>query len=113
MQSESIRNGHLPDTLFLVLADLRLFMIHDMCHLPSSEQERAHLIIYDHSHRPEIREISGTIYLNPGNAGPRRFRLPVTLAILDWVRGDEKPEPWLIHLLLNRRIISQINKLES
>lgn len=40
-------------------------------------------VVYGHSHRPEIDRRDGVLYLNPGSAGPRRFRLPVTLAIVE------------------------------
>jgi putative phosphoesterase len=40
-------------------------------------------VIYGHSHRPAVDERRGVLYLNPGSAGPRRFRLPVSVAILD------------------------------
>ena len=40
------------------------------------------MIISGHSHKPRLHELNGVQYLNPGSAGPRRFRLPVTLALL-------------------------------
>ena len=36
-----------------------------------------------HSHVPKVERVGGVLYLNPGSAGPRRFRLPVTVAWLD------------------------------
>jgi putative phosphoesterase len=39
-------------------------------------------VISGHSHRPEIREHKGVLYLNPGSAGPRRFDLPVSVAMV-------------------------------
>ena len=41
------------------------------------------VVIYGHSHRPDITERAGVTYLNPGSAGPRRFSLPVSVATLD------------------------------
>jgi putative phosphoesterase len=41
------------------------------------------VIISGHSHQPKIETKSGILYLNPGSAGPRRFKLPVALAILE------------------------------
>jgi putative phosphoesterase len=38
------------------------------------------VVVYGHSHKAEVQERAGVIYLNPGSAGPRRFDLPVTLA---------------------------------
>jgi len=39
-------------------------------------------VIFGHSHRPHRERRDGVLYLNPGSAGPRRFRLPVTVARL-------------------------------
>lgn len=39
-------------------------------------------VVYGHSHQPALEERNGVMYLNPGSAGPRRFKLPVTLAKL-------------------------------
>ena len=40
-------------------------------------------VIYGHSHRPDAQVRDGVLYLNPGSAGPRRFTLPISLAILE------------------------------
>ncbi|MCQ0969504.1 metallophosphatase family protein, partial [Paracoccus sp. TK19116] len=40
------------------------------------------VVISGHSHKPSIGEIRGILWLNPGAAGPRRFRLPITFAFL-------------------------------
>ncbi len=42
--------------------------------------ERVSAIVYGHSHKPSIEQRDGILYLNPGSAGPRRFRLPITVA---------------------------------
>ena len=39
-------------------------------------------VIFGHSHKPLIETRGGVLYLNPGSAGPRRFKLPVTIARL-------------------------------
>jgi predicted phosphodiesterase len=44
-------------------------------------------VIYGHSHQPHLERKEGVLYLNPGAAGPRRFSLPVSLALLH-VAGD-------------------------
>jgi putative phosphoesterase len=38
------------------------------------------VVVHGHSHRPSIERRGSVLYLNPGSAGPRRFRLPVVLA---------------------------------
>ncbi|HEU4535344.1 MAG TPA: metallophosphoesterase family protein, partial [Polyangiaceae bacterium] len=40
-------------------------------------------VITGHTHRPAIETQKGVLYLNPGSAGPRRFRLPIALAKLE------------------------------
>jgi predicted phosphodiesterase len=36
-------------------------------------------VIYGHSHQPKIETKNGTLFFNPGSAGPRRFHLPITV----------------------------------
>ena len=78
----------------LVEADGRaLYLVHDVNDLdldPAAVGVCA--VISGHSHRPEIRWRKGILYLNPGSAGPRRFRLPVTLARLEMSDGRLAPE---------------------
>lgn len=40
------------------------------------------VVISGHSHKPAIHNKDGVLYVNPGSAGPRRFRLPVAVATL-------------------------------
>lgn len=73
----------LPETVSLTIGSLRIHMIHDRKALqvdPASEGWN--VVISGHSHKPGIDETGGTLWLNPGAAGPRRFHLPVTLAFL-------------------------------
>jgi putative phosphoesterase len=44
-------------------------------------------VVYGHSHKPSIEERDGVLFLNPGSAGPRRFRLPVSIARMSIVDG--------------------------
>jgi predicted phosphodiesterase len=39
-------------------------------------------IVFGHSHKPLIERRGGVLFVNPGSAGPRRFKLPVTVATL-------------------------------
>jgi predicted phosphodiesterase len=45
-------------------------------------------VVSGHSHKPEIEMRGGVMYLNPGSAGPRRFKLPVTLGMVEVVGGS-------------------------
>jgi uncharacterized protein len=44
-------------------------------------------VVYGHSHKPSTEYRDGVLYLNPGSAGPRRFRLPVSIARMSVVDG--------------------------
>lgn len=64
-----------------------LYILHDISKLdldPPSADIRA--IVHGHSHRPAIQEYDGVLYINPGSAGPRRLKLPVTVAVLNVYR---------------------------
>lgn len=54
--------------------------------VPSTEGLSA--VVYGHSHKPSIEYHGGVLYLNPGSAGPRRFKLPVTVAKMSVVDGQ-------------------------
>jgi len=80
----------LPESLVLPLGELRAFLVHD---LGSREhphprvraalaRARPDLVVHGHSHRPGAAFHAGRLYVNPGSAGPRRFSLPRTAAIL-------------------------------
>jgi predicted phosphodiesterase len=45
------------------------------------------VVLSGHSHKPQIDQRDGVTYLNPGSAGPRRFKLPISVAEL-LIKGD-------------------------
>lgn len=49
-------------------------------------------VVSGHTHQPGQLERNGVVYLNPGSAGPRRFNLPITLALLDLSKRPWKAE---------------------
>ena len=57
----------------------------------------AGLVVFGHSHRPIIERFGGTLAVNPGSAGPRRFRDPVTVALAE--AGDGAVTARLVSLL--------------
>lgn len=60
-----------------------IFIIHDIKEMSiSSAITGFKLVISGHSHKPFVEERNGILYLNPGSAGPKRFKLPVSLARL-------------------------------
>jgi putative phosphoesterase len=74
-----------------------IYLVHDVAELdldPAAAQFAA--VISGHSHRPATSIREGVLYLNPGSAGPRRFSLPITLAVL--TIQDRVLRPKLIEL---------------
>jgi uncharacterized protein len=71
----------LPATLTVEVGAVRLLILHDIADLDPAAAGFA-AVIFGHSHKPAIETRNGVLYLNPGSAGPRRFRLPVTLVRL-------------------------------
>ena len=64
-------------------------MLHDLSRLDIDPAGGGFgVVIYGHSHRSQMARKQGVLYLNPGAAGPRRFSLPVSVAVLE-VEGGE------------------------
>src|SRR3954451_18730447 len=73
--------GALPMTAHLEVGGLVFHVLHDISELdldPAAVGYAA--VVYGHSHRPSIEMREGVLFLNPGSAGPRRFKLPVSVA---------------------------------
>ena len=69
---------------------VRVHVVHDIHDLDTAAAEEAHVVVTGHSHRPMVKKERGVLYVNPGSAGPRRFRLPISLAILEIEDGTPK-----------------------
>ncbi len=67
----------------LSVGDVRIRVVHELPHLKGKAlPEGTRAVVYGHSHQPAIDLRDGVLYVNPGSAGPRRFNLPVTVALL-------------------------------
>jgi putative phosphoesterase len=78
----------IPATAVIELDAVKILVIHNVTDLdidPSAAGFR--VVISGHSHSPSIAERDGVLFLNPGSAGPRRFKLPIAVARLR-VRGS-------------------------
>jgi putative phosphoesterase len=68
----------LPETDVLTIGATCLLVIHDLADLDRDPAAAGfHVVVSGHSHRPGYRMERGVLFVNPGSAGPRRFRLPV------------------------------------
>ena len=73
----------IPPTATLEVAGARIFVIHDLEELAMDPaREGFGAVISGHSHQPLVRGENGVLYVNPGSAGPRRFRLPIAVGYL-------------------------------
>jgi len=83
----------LSDTMILTVGGVKLYLIHDVNELsfePSKHGIAA--VISGHSHKPSIVERDGVLFVNPGSAGPRRFKLPVAVGKIRIADGKLKAE---------------------
>lgn len=73
----------IPPTEVVEVGGVSLYLLHDL-HALDLEPRAAGFaaVISGHSHQPKVDQRDGVLYLNPGSAGPRRFRLPISLAKL-------------------------------
>jgi len=81
-----------PDTKLVRLAGKSIYVLHDLKTLQVDPFAGIDVIISGHSHVPKIDTVGGIIYLNPGSAGPRRFKLPITFATLELTPDGMRPE---------------------
>jgi putative phosphoesterase len=83
----------LPKTTMVETGTAWIYVLHDIHELDLDPAAAGFgIVISGHSHRPSREERGGVIYLNPGSAGPRRFRLPITLARIHMGAGKFEVE---------------------
>lgn len=85
----------MAEELELTLFGLHIYMVHNKkCRKESLAG--TDLFIYGHSHKYEEKTVDGVLFLNPGSCGPRRFRQPVTMAVL---KVQEDTGKWQVEKL--------------
>ena len=73
--------GALPMKAHVEVGELLFYVLHDISELDLDPAVAGYAaVVYGHSHRPSIEMREGVLFLNPGSAGPRRFKLPVSIA---------------------------------
>ena len=89
--------GALPQTDLLDFAGVNIYVLHILEELDLDPKAAGvSVVIYGHSHRPELNERNGVLFLNPGSVGPRRFSLPISMAYLRLETG--RPRAQMINL---------------
>jgi uncharacterized protein len=80
--------ARIPPHLQLRLGDVRIYVLHDVKALDLDPAAAGfQVVIAGHSHKPAVVERDGVLFVNPGSAGPRRFKLPVSVGYLTIARG--------------------------
>jgi uncharacterized protein len=79
----------LPPTAEVKVGAVGIYVLHDVKELKLEPiPAGASIVVSGHSHKPGQETRGGVLYINPGSAGPRRFNLPITVALLDL---DQQP----------------------
>jgi putative phosphoesterase len=86
-----------PTTETVRLAGRSIFILHDLKDLRIDPHTLGiDVVVSGHSHVPKVETADGVLFLNPGSAGRRRFKLPITLATIDVTADGLRP---IIHNL--------------
>lgn len=81
--------AEIPETQIVQIGGVSIYMLHDIKELGVDLAAEEHqVVISGHSHKPSVQERDGVLYLNPGSAGPCRFKLPVSVALLRIKDGE-------------------------
>ena len=73
----------LPATEMVTLGPMTAYLVHSVADLDIEPVAAGvQVVVSGHSHKPLLEERRGVTYLNPGSVGPRRFRLPISMALL-------------------------------
>ncbi len=87
----------IADHLRFDIEGWQVLLVHDIADVPALLDDSVKLVVTGHSHKPLIDWRGDMLYLNPGSAGRRRFKLPVTLALLEV--SPDAIEPSLVQLV--------------
>jgi putative phosphoesterase len=85
--------ARLPPTDIVTVGELQFYVLHDIGELDLDPPTAGFAaVVFGHSHRPSVEMRDGVLYLNPGAAGPRRFRLPVSVARVTVAGRELRPQ---------------------
>ncbi len=88
----------LPATEAVELDGVLFYLVHSLADLDLNPVAAAiGVVVSGHSHQASVEWRDNVLYLNPGSAGPRRFKLPVTLALVD--TGTDQVKATIVSLL--------------
>ena len=74
--------AEVPFDAVLRVGKLAIYVTHVLADVPETLASDVRVIVTGHSHNPLQQTRHGVLYINPGSAGPRRFKLPITVGVL-------------------------------
>jgi putative phosphoesterase len=82
----------LPESTDVTVEDVTIRVIHDLADLELCADSTPQVVVTGHSHQPKVASRDGVLYVNPGSAGPRRFKLPIAVGelLIDGRRVDAR-----------------------
>jgi len=83
----------IPNHLMAKVGEIKFYIIHDVKELKLDlKKEGINVVVSGHSHQPSVQHREDVLFVNPGSAGPRRFKLPMTVATLKIKGLNIRPE---------------------
>ena len=71
-----------PYSAVLRVAGVGIYVTHIPADVPLTLPDDIQVVVVGHSHKPLIEQRGAVLFINPGSAGPRRFKLPISVAVL-------------------------------
>lgn len=91
--------SNVPYEATLKVGAMDIYVTHILAEVPEILPANVRVVVTGHSHKPLQQQRHGVLFINPGSAGPRRFKLPITVGLLhiegEGIRGE------LIELVLD------------
>lgn len=81
-----------PYEATLRIGELTIYVTHILVDVPDTLPSDVRVVVTGHSHKPLQQTRHGVLFINPGSAGPRRFKLPITVAMLHIEGPDVRGE---------------------
>src|SRR5262249_14959685 len=85
-------SANLPVTLRIEIDGFRIYVLHILAELDPHAADKVDAVNYGHSHQPKIETHNSALFSNSGSAGPRRFRLPITVGGMTAEHGKLRAE---------------------
>ncbi|MBN8885339.1 MAG: metallophosphoesterase family protein [Rudaea sp.] len=87
----------IPETQLVKFGKTFVYVLHDLAELDIEPKAAGvDIVVSGHSHRPIVEKRDGVLFVNPGSAGPRRFKLPI--AVGELVIANESIAPRIVEL---------------